>query len=469
MKNDEKIDQVFKDGLDDFKVAPPAEMKAAIDAQRASVPETEIDQSKSKTIWVFILLAMLFIAGIANLLKPTGGKKHRANSNNATNKHQKDSDIIANSVAIADANTNRLPIENSTNSDETDYVKNGKELTTKHHSFKNTLRKVMKKLSRISTEEKSNFKTNAGYSSSNNIVISIDSVQRKNEVSLLSNQSSDSVALNLIKHSSDTILAISADTISKLDSIAKPIVSGMQAFKKTAKYLFTFEPYFGIGKGFNSISDIQKQTMAGSFADSIQMKSPIYLIGSLFTCKLNSFWISTGIGFMNWKESSAYAYQRLDYLTSIGDSIIIKGSDTIVKRNIPIKTLTKTHQANSNFSHFNYLQLPISLAYSIRKGKFHFQAGLGVQYHLLIASKGNYKNLTDGNVVDYSKSTDAPLRRNYFSGTMHLACRRDLNEQLSIQVRVPLSFGFQSMYTNDFGLRRKLNVMAIQLGITYKL
>jgi hypothetical protein len=149
----------------------------------------------------------------------------------------------------------------------------------------------MKKLSQISTEEKSNFQTNAGYSSSNNIVIPIDSVQKKNEVSLLSNQSSDSVALNLTKHSSDTILAISTDTISKLDSIAKPIVFEMQAFKKTAKYLFMFEPYFGIGKGFNSISDIQKQTMAGSFADSIQMKSPIYLIGSFFTCKLNSFWI----------------------------------------------------------------------------------------------------------------------------------------------------------------------------------
>jgi hypothetical protein len=471
MKNDEKIDQIFKEGLEHFEVNPPTEMKDAIDARRVAAPEDIDHSNRTKYLWLLLLLAIVLIAGFKNLFR---NNKDEIASSKSQTKHMQAQENVTHLHDSSKVDRHSVTHENvaeNTASQTDEYVQNSTKPFNTHLSISekinNSVMGFTNKSNKISSSQ---YQFDSPVKSNDVMLFDHDSNSKEISTNISSNNK-DSLLHHLPSSSSktDSIVEVKHDTITKFDSAKVKSVDPPQIAKTSSKYTFSIQPFTSVGMGFTHADVRSHQAMFGSFVDSIKMKSPLYTLGSMFTCTIKHIAVSTGVGVLNWKESSSYSYQSLQYVTSIGDSIIINGTDTIVKHNIPIETLTKVHRANSNLSHFTYLLIPLDVAYVLDVKQFHLMAGLGLQYHLLLASRGNYKSTSSNRVENYSKANQAPLNKSFLSGTILIGCTRDLSKRVSLQLKLPFTFGMQSIYANEYAVQRRLNSLSIQLGMIYKL
>ena len=191
----------------------------------------------------------------------------------------------------------------------------------------------------------------------------------------------------------------------------------------------------------------------------------IYTYGANVGRSLGNFKIKTGVAFMQWKEQLAFSYTSKDYVTAIGDSIIINGTDTVIKHNIPVQILSTTYKANANKTNYTYLQIPVFIGYTIPLNKLEIDFTAGLIFNQLLKSKGNYKQFETNKVIDYASKNSAPLRKNYFTVQLAIGASYSINDKIKLMLNLPFGIGLQSIYTNNYVVNRKINLLGAQMGI----
>jgi len=239
------------------------------------------------------------------------------------------------------------------------------------------------------------------------------------------------------------------------------------AKEKSKKQCF-IEPFVGVNYGMNNYahSTFENQQM---LKDSIQFKQPIYTYGANVGSSFGNFKIKTGVAISQWKEQLGFSYTSKDYVTAIGDSIIINGTDTVIKHNIPVQILTTVYSANANKTSYTYLQIPVFIGYTIPINKLELDFTTGLIFNQLIKSKGNYKQFETNKVVDYSNKNSAPLRKNYFTAQLSIGASYSINDKIKLLLNLPFAIGLQSIYTNTYVANRKVNMIGAEVGVRFGL
>lgn len=114
MKEQDEIEQLFSSNFDGFEKAPPADVKAAIDASLFSGGATTESKKRKGIIWWFVFALVIGVTGLGSIIFFT----NRTNDVKASNLHAQNTSENENSsspdTSINSVRQNKVPSSNST-------------------------------------------------------------------------------------------------------------------------------------------------------------------------------------------------------------------------------------------------------------------------------------------------------------------------------------------------------------------
>ncbi len=506
MKETEKIDDIFSNAMDNFGVEPPNNLQDAIAEKRGNIDPEEGNNNKNYFIIIITAMAILFAAlfFLSNEQQKLADAKEKFKTKNESSKNTNASNNRQQLIKSNESNNETSNHENTTNNTESISKTNDKKNSTNHSEanldeyVKPALNQETKKENITSRNKVRKHKIESIHINMNRDCILQEPIQSDNENTevesgtkinniikqVLENRNIENLKVNENKSENKTIVktdSMQVDTlinrlvniVSAVDSTSNSIVSEIVTKKDTLKKILNksirfIEPQFGISFGQNKFSK-NNVISKNQLIDSIKITQPIYNFGINLGFKKNKFTIKAGLAIMQWKEQLGYSYTSQQYVSAIGDSIIINGTDTIIKRNIPIEVLTTTYKSNGNKNTNSFIQIPVYVGYNFNYNKFDFELGIGVLYSRLIASKGNFKDYRNNKLVNYSNKSQSPFSSNHIVSVVSFGAAYNINDRLKLIVYLPINIGINNIYKNDYTVVRRLNTMGTQIGVRFNI
>jgi len=505
MKETENIDDIFSNAMDNFGVEPPNNLQDAIAEKRGNIDPEEGNNNKNYFIIIIAAMAILFAALF--LLNSEEQKladaKEKLKTKNEASKNTTASDNREPLNKLNESNNETSNHENTTNNTESISKRNDEKNNTDHSEanldeyVKPALNQETKKENTTSHNKVRKRKVESIHINTNRDCIFQEPIKNDNENTKVESARKDDNIINqalvnrnlenlkvnenksenkpIVKTDSmqvDTLINNLSNIVSVVDSTNNSIIPALFTKKDTLKSVDKssrfIEPQFGLSFGQNKFSK-NNVISKNQLIDSIKITQPIYNFGINLGFKKNKFTIKTGLAIMQWKEQLGYSYTSQQYVSAIGDSIFINGTDTIIKRNIPIEVLTTMYKSNGNKTTNSFIQIPVYVGYNFNYNKFDFELGIGVLYSRLIASKGNFKDYRNNKLVNYSNKSQSPFSSNHIVSVVSFGAAYNINDRLKLIVYLPINIGINNIYKNDYTVVRRLNTMGTQVGVRFNI
>jgi hypothetical protein len=481
MKKENNIDDIFSDGLENFGVQPPEKSKETIAEMRNKIDPEQGGNKKNIFLIIVVAIAIVFVtiftksndekklADVKEKFKTKSEasvvdtlKSNSPNTPNTNNSHNESKSIVHDSQSYVQSDVNSTENE-STKSKKTQTFKRRME-SFKLNNFKDCIAQE------ISNSDKESNKENSTSGNVDAAVITELIKDKQNEIisTIQPNQTlvtnPDSVVLATVI--SDSINRKQEEKEIEKEALNSKPVSQVDSTKNKKRIKWFVEPCAGIYNAKNNFPNSNTISLT-QLKDSFIMSQPLYTYGVNVGVEKNHFSVKVGVGLLQWKEQLGYSYAEQKYVTTMGDSIIINGTDTIVKHNIPVQVLTDVHQLNNNKTAYTYLQIPVFIAYEVPFKKINFNAGVGIIFNQLVASKGNYKNYENDKIVDYSTKKDALLRNSFFTAQASVGAGYEISKRMKVGFTVPVNVGVSSIYRANYTVNRKIQFTGVQIGLKY--
>lgn len=495
MKESENIDDIFSEALSNFGVEPPENLQESIAGKRKNIEPEEGGNGRN---YLFIIIGAMILL-FAALFFVSNEQHNIAEAKNKINYKSKVSIADSSNKAIEllekplseNNNSTQIIASNSFSQKDTNelindsYVRNSDTKTNQKSSNAKSKEGVKKNKTRL----KKLLKTNSSISNSS----FQNDVQKDSQSNLVSKAESQFDSLNQLKlirvdapidltyERNDTVISkeINSSTMIVADSLKTSLLDSLKATNNLLnqenkddlapnkiKTIWFIEPMVGINFSQNKFSSDNKIAL-NLLKDSVKIVQP----GMAYTINVgiqkNKLMFKSGIGIQQWSEQLGNSYITQKYVAAIGDSIIINGTDTIVKHNIPIQILADVHSANSNKTSYTFINLPLIVGYSTKFNKLELNCNFGFIYSLLLNSKGNYLHLTTKSATNYSRKQDAPLNTQRVMILLSVDALYAINERSKLVVSLPLNIALTSHYSNEYAIKRRMNNLGINLGYRY--
>lgn len=236
------------------------------------------------------------------------------------------------------------------------------------------------------------------------------------------------------------------------------------------KWAFALTPYIG----FNMFSNTK------SYSDINALKSEEKLLktksyGINIIARKNRIAFSTGIGFNQFSIQSNYSSIGKSYTFDTSYKLVnsfygITSNGTriaLIKQIIDTTTLSYSEVKNPNKkSTFSYLQIPLTVRYTIPIKGFDFFVEPGLNSQFLIKSKGLYV-ASQNNVFNVKNADDkSDLNQVLLGGSMHVGMQFRINKRISLTSSYGYMQTFNSMYKS---YQQKQSNTQFKIGLEFGL